>query len=149
LTFVREDHELPRHELAAVVIAHRPGGEQQLSLLDLALEERLAGPGTLEQAARIPQHRAEHPQALARRQHARAHDAAHARHLLPPRGGAPPPPPQPPPPRPRPPPPPPGPGGRRACGAGAPPPGRHSSEYISTATSPRSPPPADGGAAAA
>src|SRR5437764_1001169 len=78
--FVRENHELARHELAAVIVAHRPGDEQQLALLDLALEERLTGPGALERApaaaAFIPEHRPEYPQTLARRQHARAQHAA-------------------------------------------------------------------------
>src|SRR2546430_8104840 len=50
LTFVRENHELARHELAAVIVAHGAGDEQQLAFLDLALEERLTRPGTLERA---------------------------------------------------------------------------------------------------
>src|SRR5438874_6957920 len=52
LPFVRENHELARHELAAVIVAHRPGDEQQLAFPDLALEERLTRPGTLERQIR-------------------------------------------------------------------------------------------------
>ena len=65
--FVGENHELARHELAAVIVAHRPGDEQQLTLLDLTLEERLTGPGALKgapapaTAAFIPEHRPEYP----------------------------------------------------------------------------------------
>jgi len=45
---VRENHKLARHELAAVVVAHRPRHEQQLAFFDLSLEKRLTWPGTLE-----------------------------------------------------------------------------------------------------
>src|SRR6266550_830648 len=84
LTFVRENHELARHELAAVIVAHRPGDEQQLAFLDLALEERLTRPGTLERAtaAVVAEDRPEYPEALAGGEHPRAHDAADARRLL-------------------------------------------------------------------
>ena len=78
-----EHDELARHNLLPVVIAHRPRHEQQLAFLDLTLEKWPAGPGALEQAARILEHRVKHAQSSAPRlQHARADDAAHARHLL-------------------------------------------------------------------
>src|SRR5437870_8106262 len=83
LARVREDHELTRHELAAVVVAHRPGDEQQLILLYLALEEGLARPGALEGTALVAEHRVEHAQAPARRQDPRAHHAPDAGDLLP------------------------------------------------------------------
>src|SRR5213594_1353146 len=84
LTFVRENHELARHELAAVIVAHRPGDEQQLAFPDLALEERLTRPGTLERAtaALVAEDRPEYPKSLASGEHPRAHDAADARRLL-------------------------------------------------------------------
>src|SRR5213594_3437006 len=84
LTFVRENHELARHELAAVIVAHGACDEQQLAFLDLALEERLTRPGTLERAtaAVVAEDRAEYPQSLAGGEHTRAHDAADARRLL-------------------------------------------------------------------
>src|SRR5260370_7863636 len=69
---VGEDHKLARHELAAVIVAHRTGDEQQLALADLALEEWLAGPGALERAALVAEHRAEHPQPFAGRHDPRA-----------------------------------------------------------------------------
>ena len=74
--------ELAWHELLAMVVAHRSGHQQQLSLLDLPLEKRAAGPGALEQAAVVLQHGAEHAQAPPGRQHARADHTAHARHIL-------------------------------------------------------------------
>src|SRR5881628_2884810 len=66
LTFVRENHELARHELAAVIVAHGAGDEQQLAFLDLALEERLTRPGTLERAtaAVVAEDRPEYPESL-------------------------------------------------------------------------------------
>src|SRR5204862_5309716 len=72
------------HELAYVIVAHWSRNEQQLPFLDLALKERLTGPGALERtaAAVVPQHRAEHPETLARGKDARAHHPADARHLL-------------------------------------------------------------------
>src|SRR2546426_5546580 len=81
---VRENHNPPRHELAAVVVAPRPRHEQQLAFFDLSLEKRLTGPGTLERttAALITQHRPEYPQALAGGEHSRADDAADAGHFL-------------------------------------------------------------------
>src|SRR5213078_2196730 len=84
LPFVRENHELARHELAAVIVAHRPGDEQQLAFPDLALEERLTRPGTLERAtaAVVAEDRPEYPESLAGGEHPRAHDAADARRLL-------------------------------------------------------------------
>src|SRR5207302_644847 len=84
LTFVRENHELARHELAAVIVAHGAGDEQQLAFLDLALEERLTRPGTLERAtaAVVAEDRPEYPESLAGGEHPRAHDAADARRLL-------------------------------------------------------------------
>jgi len=82
--FVSENHKLARHQLAAVVVAHRPRYEQQLALFDLALEKRLTGPGTLERttAALVTQHRPEYPQALAGGEHSGADDAADAGHFL-------------------------------------------------------------------
>src|SRR2546422_5597987 len=84
LPFVRENHELGRHELAAVIVAHGAGDEQQLAFLDLALEERLPRPGTLERAtaAVVAEDRPEYPESLAGGEHPRAHDAADARRLL-------------------------------------------------------------------
>src|SRR5207249_9922459 len=84
LPFVRENHELARHELAAVIVAHRPGDEQQLTFPDLALEERLTRPGTLERAtaAVVAEDRPEYPESLAGGEHPRAHHAADARRLL-------------------------------------------------------------------
>src|SRR5437773_682999 len=85
LTFVarlRKHDELARHNLFAVVVAHRPRHQQELPFLDLPLEERTPWPGTLEQSARVSQHRAEHAQAAARRQHTGVHDAPDARHVL-------------------------------------------------------------------
>src|SRR5438093_957066 len=84
LTFVRENHELARHELAAVIVAHGAGDEQQLAFLDLALQERLTRPGTLERAtaAVVAEDRPEYPESLAGGEHPRAHDAADARRLL-------------------------------------------------------------------
>src|SRR5207245_302328 len=79
---VREQDALPRHELAAVIVAHGPGDEQQLAPLDGALEERLARPGALHEPALIPHDRAEHPQAAARGDHPGAHHTPHAAHLL-------------------------------------------------------------------
>src|SRR2546426_129514 len=81
---VRENHKLARHELAAVVVAHRPRHAQQLAFLELSLEKRLTGPGTLERttAALITQHRPEYPQALAGGEHSRADHAADAGHFL-------------------------------------------------------------------
>src|SRR5437867_6807372 len=81
LTFVRENHELARHELAAVIVAHGACDEQQLAFLDLALEERLTRPGTLERAtaAVVAEDRPEYPESLAGGEHPRAHDAADAR----------------------------------------------------------------------
>jgi hypothetical protein len=70
---------LPRHDLSAVVVLHRPGDEQQLSGLDRAVEERLARPGTLEDPRPILQDRAEDPEPPARGQHALGHDVAHDR----------------------------------------------------------------------
>ena len=80
---VREDDELARHELAAMVVAHRAGDEQQLPHLDRALEKRLARPAAFEQATLVQQHRAEHAQPPARGEDAGAHHAAHAAHLAP------------------------------------------------------------------
>src|SRR5260370_26336678 len=80
---VGEDHELARHELAAVIVAHRTGDEQQLALADLALEEWLAGPGALERPALVAEHRAEHPQPFAGPPYPRAPSAADARPFLP------------------------------------------------------------------
>src|SRR5881409_3006179 len=82
--FVRENDELARHELATVIVAHRPGDEQQLAFPDLALEERLTRPGTLERAtaALVAEDRPEYPKSLAGGKHPRAHDAADARRLL-------------------------------------------------------------------
>src|SRR5947199_316567 len=84
LTLVRENHELARHELAAVIVAHGAGDEQQLAFLDLALQERLTRPGTLERAtaAVVAEDRPEYPESLAGGEHPRAHDAADARRLL-------------------------------------------------------------------
>src|SRR5439155_1054946 len=64
--------------------AHRPGDEQQLAFLDLALEERLTGPRALERAAAavVTEHRPEDPQPLARGDDSRAHHPADARHLV-------------------------------------------------------------------
>src|SRR5437762_13884551 len=84
LTFVRENHELARHELAAVIVAHRPGDEQQLTFPDLALEERLTRPRTLERAtaAVLAEGRPEYPESLAGGERPRPHDAAAARRPL-------------------------------------------------------------------
>src|SRR6266851_3155381 len=75
--------ELLRHELLAVVVAHRSGHQQQLPLLDLPLEKWATGPGAFEQTTVVLQHRAEHAQSPSRGQHTRADDSADARHLLP------------------------------------------------------------------
>src|SRR3989441_11962069 len=75
---VREQDELPRHELAPVVVADWPGDEQQLAPLDGALEEGLARPGALDEPALAPQDRAEYAQPPARRDHPGAHDTPHA-----------------------------------------------------------------------
>ena len=86
VSLVRQDHEFARHELTPVIVAHRPGHEQQLSFLDLALEERLSRPGALEHAAGtrlvVAQHRPEHPQALACGENAGARHPPYARHVL-------------------------------------------------------------------
>ena len=66
-----------------MVITHRTGDEQQLPLLDLTLEEGLARPGALEQAALVPEHRPEHTQPAARRQHAGRDHLSDATDLLP------------------------------------------------------------------
>src|SRR5437660_12272846 len=85
LPFVRENHELARHELAAVIVAHRPGDEQQLTFPDLALEERLTRPGTLERAtaAVVAADRPQSPESLTGQAPPRAPDAADARPLWP------------------------------------------------------------------
>ena len=44
----RQHDELARHELLAVVVAHRSRYQQQLPLLDLPLEKWAAGPGAFE-----------------------------------------------------------------------------------------------------
>src|SRR5436853_3132311 len=79
---VGEHNELPRHDLAPVVVAHGPGDEQQLAPLDRALEEGLTRPGGLDQPALVPQDRAEYPQAAARGDHPGADDTPHAADLL-------------------------------------------------------------------
>src|SRR5438132_12764628 len=78
LPFVRENHELARHELAAVIVAHRPGEEQQLTFPDVALEERVTPPGTLERAtaAVVPESRPEYPESLSGGWLSRAQHAA-------------------------------------------------------------------------
>ncbi len=81
LVLVREDNELPRYELAAMIIAHRTGDEQQLAYLDRSLEKRLTRPAAFQQPALVLQHRAEHPQPSPRREDPRAHDTPHAAHL--------------------------------------------------------------------
>src|SRR5437762_14153437 len=85
LPFVRENHELARHELAAVIVAHGACDEQQLAFLDLALEERLTRPGTLERAtaAVVAEVGPGYPDSLARGGLPRAHDASDSRPLTP------------------------------------------------------------------
>ena len=48
LVGIGEHEKLPRHELASVIVAHRPRDQEQLSLTDRPLEKRLPGPRTLE-----------------------------------------------------------------------------------------------------
>src|SRR2546421_11464909 len=85
LPFVRENHELARHELAAVIVAHGACDEQQLAFLDLALEERLTHPGTLERATAAvgAEDRPEYPESLAGGEYPRADDAAVALDVFP------------------------------------------------------------------
>src|SRR5437879_5323517 len=83
LPLVRQYHEPARHELAPVVVAHGTRNEQQLARLDLALEERLARPRALEQAAVVFEHGPEHPQAAARRQQPRGNDVPDTARFLP------------------------------------------------------------------
>src|SRR2546430_7408478 len=70
--------------LPILIVARGAGDEQQLAFLDLALEERLTRPGTLERAtaAVVAEDRPEYPESLAGGEHPRAHDAADARRLL-------------------------------------------------------------------
>ena len=82
LSRIREHDELAGHQLAAVVVAHGARHEEQLAGFDLALEERLARPGALQHAARVPQHRAEHAQPAPRGQDAGADHPPHARRVL-------------------------------------------------------------------
>src|SRR5207237_7740021 len=77
-----EHNEFARHDLLAVVIAHRPRDEQQLPLLDLPLEKRPARPGALEQPAVVSEDRPKYAQPAARRQHTGVDHTADARDVL-------------------------------------------------------------------
>src|SRR5712691_5604764 len=83
LPLFREHDEFLWDELASVVIADRSRHEEELALLDLALQEGAARPGALEQAAVVLEDRPEYAQAAARGQYPGAHHATDARHLQP------------------------------------------------------------------
>src|SRR2546421_8307152 len=82
LFIFREDDEFARHDLFPVVVPHGAGHQQQLALLDLALEKRTAGPGALQQTALVLQDGTEYAQPAPSRENASAHDAPDARDLL-------------------------------------------------------------------
>src|SRR5437764_2978938 len=78
----RQDDEFVRHDLLAVVVPHGAGHEQQLALLDLALEKRTAGPRTLQQTALVLQDGTKYAQPAPSRKDAGADDAANTGDLL-------------------------------------------------------------------
>ena len=70
-----KNHELARSELSSVIELDRPCDQQELTRLDRAIEKRLTRPGTLDDTARVLQHRSKDPQATARRHDRLGNDA--------------------------------------------------------------------------
>src|SRR6185295_12498603 len=78
---IGENDELAWRELATMIKANRTGNEQRLTDRDGAVEERLAGPRTLEDAAVVAQDGMKDPQAPACRNDSLRHHLPHARDL--------------------------------------------------------------------
>jgi hypothetical protein len=78
-----QHHVLPGLDLAAVEEADGPGDQQAVALADGAVEERLAGPGALDEPRVIPDHGLEDPEPLPRGQDPLAHHLADDRGVHP------------------------------------------------------------------